>query len=107
MREAANCSQLRRNFKDSPLLKVPEVYWDYCERDVMVMERMDGIPISQIERLREAGVDIPQARRHRRRNLLHPGVPRRLFPRRHASRQHPGAPGSTSTSRSISASWAR
>jgi len=60
MREAANCSQLRRNFRDSPLLLVPEVYWDYCGRDVMVMDRMDGIPVSQIERLRESGVNIPR-----------------------------------------------
>lgn len=60
MREAANCSQLRRNFKDSPLLLVPGVYWDYCGHDVMVMDRMQGIPVSQIERLREAGVDIPK-----------------------------------------------
>ncbi|MBU1395671.1 MAG: ubiquinone biosynthesis regulatory protein kinase UbiB [Gammaproteobacteria bacterium] len=60
MREAANCSQLRRNFKDSPLLLVPGVYWDYCGHDVMVMDRMDGIPVSQIERLRESGVDIPK-----------------------------------------------
>ena len=60
MREAANCSQLRRNFKDSPLLLVPGVYWDYCGHDVMVMDRMEGIPVSQIERLRETGVDIPK-----------------------------------------------
>ncbi|MHB0917375.1 MAG: ubiquinone biosynthesis regulatory protein kinase UbiB [Thiobacillus sp.] len=60
MREAANCSQLRRNFKDSPLLLVPGVYWDYCGHDVMVMDRMEGIPVSQIERLRESGVDIPK-----------------------------------------------
>jgi ubiquinone biosynthesis protein len=60
MREAANCSQLRRNFKDSPLLLVPEVYWDYCSRDVMVMDRMDGIPVSQVERLRESGTNIPK-----------------------------------------------
>jgi len=60
MREAANCSQLRRNFKDSPLLLVPGVYWDYCDHDVMVMDRMDGIPVSQIERLRESGVNIPK-----------------------------------------------
>ena len=60
MREAANCSQLRRNFKDSALLKVPEVYWDYCGRDVMVMDRMDGIPVSQVDRLRESGVNIPR-----------------------------------------------
>jgi len=60
MREAANCSQLRRNFTDSPLLLVPGVYWDYCDHDVMVMDRMDGIPVSQIERLRESGVNIPR-----------------------------------------------
>lgn len=60
MREAANCSQLRRNFRDSPLLLVPGVYWDYCGHDVMVMDRMEGIPVSQIERLRESGVDIPK-----------------------------------------------
>ncbi|HMM47212.1 MAG TPA: ubiquinone biosynthesis regulatory protein kinase UbiB [Thiobacillaceae bacterium] len=60
MREAANCSQLRRNFRDSPLLLVPEVYWDYCDRNVMVMDRMDGIPVSQVDRLRESGVDVPR-----------------------------------------------
>ncbi|MEW6415407.1 MAG: ubiquinone biosynthesis regulatory protein kinase UbiB [Pseudomonadota bacterium] len=60
MREAANCSQLRRNFRDSPLLLVPEVYWDHCSREVMVMDRMDGIPVSQVDRLRESGVDIPK-----------------------------------------------
>ncbi|MHB1247696.1 MAG: ubiquinone biosynthesis regulatory protein kinase UbiB [Sulfuriferula sp.] len=58
MREASNCSQLRRNFEDSVLLIVPEVYWDYCESEVMVMERMKGIPISQIDTLRAMGVDI-------------------------------------------------
>lgn len=58
MREASNCSQLRRNFTDSNLLKVPEVYWDWCTHTVMVMERMKGIPISQVDALRDAGVDI-------------------------------------------------
>jgi len=58
MREAANCSQLRRNFKDSRLLLVPEVHWDWCTTSVMVMERMQGIPISQLDRLREAGIDL-------------------------------------------------
>jgi len=59
-REAASASQLRRNFADSRLLLVPEMYWDYCTADVMVMERMYGMPISQVEGLREAGVDIPK-----------------------------------------------
>jgi ubiquinone biosynthesis protein len=62
-REAANCSQLRRNFQNSPLLLVPEVYWDYCGSEVMVMERMTGIPIAQVDRLREAGIDIPRLAR--------------------------------------------
>ena len=62
-REAANCSQLRRNFQHSPLLLVPAVYWDYCGAEVMVMERMSGIPIGQVDRLREAGIDIPRLAR--------------------------------------------
>ena len=60
MREASNCSQLRRNFEGSKLLIVPEVYWDYCETEVMVMERMKGVPISQVDTLRNMGVDIPK-----------------------------------------------
>jgi len=62
-REAANCSQLRRNFEHSSLLLVPAVYWDYCGKDVMVMERMSGVPIGQVERLREADIDIPRLAR--------------------------------------------
>ncbi|MCX9157384.1 ubiquinone biosynthesis regulatory protein kinase UbiB [Niveibacterium sp. 24ML] len=58
MREASNCSQLRRNFKGSPLLQVPEVHWDYCSSRVMVMQRMVGTPISQLDRLREQRVDL-------------------------------------------------
>ena len=58
MREAANASQLRRNFTDSDLLIVPEVHWDFCTSTVMVMERMQGVPISQIERLRSEGIDL-------------------------------------------------
>ena len=58
MREAANASQLRRNFTDSKLLIVPEVHWDFCTSTVMVMERMKGVPISQIDRLRSEGIDL-------------------------------------------------
>ena len=58
MRESSNASQLRRNFSDARLLLVPEVYWDWCSEQVMVMERMHGIPISQIAALREAGIDL-------------------------------------------------
>ena len=59
MREAANASQLRRNFLLSGLLLVPEVYWDYCAPNVMTMQRMYGTPISQRERLAADGIDIP------------------------------------------------
>lgn len=62
-REAANCSQLRRNFLHSSLLLIPEVYWDWCNTEVMVMERMAGIPISQMERLKTEGIDIPRLAR--------------------------------------------
>jgi ubiquinone biosynthesis protein len=56
--EAANASQLRRNFADARLLVVPEVYWDFCNRDVMVMQRVDGIPVNDVAALRAAGIDI-------------------------------------------------
>jgi len=56
--EAANTSQLGRNFKDSPLLYIPKVYWDYCRSNVLVMERIHGIPVSQVEEIRAAGIDI-------------------------------------------------
>ncbi len=59
VREAANASLLRRNFADSPLLAVPAVHWDYCARRVMVMERMHGTPISQIDALKRKNIDIP------------------------------------------------
>jgi ubiquinone biosynthesis protein len=64
MREAANASQLRRNFLNSPLLVVPEVHWDWCATTVMTMERMHGIPISQVDALRAAGQDIPRLARY-------------------------------------------
>lgn len=57
-REAANATQLRRNFSQSHLLYVPEVYWDYSRPNVMVMERIHGIPISNTQRLQEHRVDI-------------------------------------------------
>ena len=62
-REAANCSQLRRNFRHSPLLLIPEVHWDYTEPEVLVMERMSGIPIGRIDELRRAGVDLKRLAR--------------------------------------------
>jgi ubiquinone biosynthesis protein len=64
MREAANATQLRRNFAGSPLLYVPEVHWDLCRIDVMVMERIHGVPISDMARLRAAGTDIAKLARN-------------------------------------------
>ncbi|GHT82494.1 putative protein kinase UbiB [Betaproteobacteria bacterium] len=58
MREAGSCAQLRRNFLNSPLLLVPEVYWDWCGTQVMVMERMHGVPISHISELVNQGNDL-------------------------------------------------
>jgi len=63
IREAANANQLRRNFVGSPLLLIPEMLWEYCSSSVIVMERMNGIPISQTAQLREAGVDLKKLAR--------------------------------------------
>ena len=66
MREAANASQLRRNFERSELLYVPEVHWDFCRRNVLTLERIGGIPISNKPALEAAGTNIER--------LAHNGV---------------------------------
>ena len=63
VREAANAAELRRNMQGLKLVLVPEMIWDYCTQDVIVMQRMHGVPISRIERLREAHVDIKKLAR--------------------------------------------
>ena len=63
VREAANGAQLRRNMQGLDLVLIPEMVWDYCHPEVIVMERMKGVPISQVDRLRSAGVDISKLAR--------------------------------------------
>ena len=63
VREAANASHLRRNMQGLNLILVPEMVWELCTHDVIVMQRMNGIPISQKQRLVEAGVDITKLAR--------------------------------------------
>ncbi|ORU90941.1 MAG: ubiquinone biosynthesis regulatory protein kinase UbiB [Cycloclasticus sp. symbiont of Poecilosclerida sp. M] len=58
VREAANASQLRRNFEGSDQLYVPDVYWDFTRKNVMVMERIYGTPIGRIDELKERGIDL-------------------------------------------------
>jgi len=62
-RESANASILRRNFKDSKDLYIPEVYWQWCKQRVMVMERVSGLPIGDIEGLRKHGVNLKKLAR--------------------------------------------
>lgn len=57
-REAANTSQLKRNFENSHLIYIPEVYWDYTSSNVLVMERIYGIPIAEIDQLRACDVNL-------------------------------------------------
>ncbi len=98
-REAASASQLRRNFEGSDLLYVPEVHWEHTRRRVMVMERVSGIPISDVDALRAAGVDLralaergveiffTQLMRH---NFFHADMhPGNIF----VDRAHPDRPG--------------
>ena len=63
LREAASGAQLRRNMAGLDLVMIPEMIWDYCMPGVMVMERMKGVPISQTQRLRDAGVDMKKLAR--------------------------------------------
>ena len=63
VREAANAAQLRRNMQGLNLVMVPEMHWALCTQTVLVMERMDGVPISQTQRLQDAGIDIPKLAR--------------------------------------------
>lgn len=63
MKEAANASQLGRQFENSDMLIVPDVYYDFCSREVMVMQWMDGTPISNIDALVAKGVDLKELAR--------------------------------------------
>ncbi len=63
VREASNAAQLRRNMQGLELVEIPEIFWDFCHSEVLVMQRMKGVPINQIERLRAAGVDISKLAR--------------------------------------------
>ena len=57
-REAANANQLRRNFKDSKLLYIPEIYWDYVRENILVSERIYGIPVADVETLNQHGINL-------------------------------------------------
>ena len=63
IREASSAGQLRRNMEGLNMVMIPEMLWDFCTTEVLVMERMIGVPISQTERLRAAGVDIKKLAR--------------------------------------------
>lgn len=63
VREASNAAQLRRNMQGLDLVLIPEMLWDYCHTEVMVMERMHGLPINRVDELRRLGVDIPKLAR--------------------------------------------
>lgn len=58
IREGANASQLRRNFEDSSQLYIPKVYWEYTRRNVLVMERIHGIPVNDLERIRGQNTNL-------------------------------------------------
>jgi ubiquinone biosynthesis protein len=63
VREAANATQLRRNMEGLDLVMIPEMIWDYCTSTVIVMQRMYGVPVSQIGRLNAAGIDMKKLAR--------------------------------------------
>jgi ubiquinone biosynthesis protein len=60
MREAANATQLKRNFADSDIMYVPQIYWDYTKHNVMTMERIYGIPIADVDTLKKSNTDMKE-----------------------------------------------
>jgi ubiquinone biosynthesis protein len=58
MREGANAAKLRRNFENSDILYVPQIYWDFTRKNVLVMERVHGIPVGEIGQLKAAGANF-------------------------------------------------
>lgn len=58
LREAANATQLKRNFDHSNLLYIPTVYWEYCKRSILTIEKIHGIPVDNLEKLREQNIDL-------------------------------------------------
>ena len=110
LREAANASQLGRNFLNSTLLVVPRVHWDYCSQRVMVMERMHGTPISQVGELVARGIDIPALARAGVEIFFTQVFRDGFFHAtciRETSLCRPRVRRAAATSRSTSASWAR
>jgi ubiquinone biosynthesis protein len=57
-REASNTSQLRRNFENSNKLYIPLIFWDYTRNNVLVMERIHGIPVTDIDQLHAQGTNM-------------------------------------------------
>ena len=64
LREAANASQIGRNFSGSTMLRMPKVYYDYCSESVMTMQWMDGMPIAEVAELQRRGVDLKRLARY-------------------------------------------
>ena len=58
LKEAANASQLGRNFPNSQILDIPEVYWDFCTPEIMVMQRMHGTPVNKVAELKEKNINL-------------------------------------------------
>ncbi len=72
--EGANASLMRHNFDGSPLVYVPEIYWPYSNENLLVMERIYGIPVTNMGDLEAAGVDLKILARAGRGNIFHTGV---------------------------------
>ena len=75
VREAANASAIRSNFKNSKLLYIPEIHWPLTRRKVLVMERIFGIPVGDIQALRDGNADLNTLRKEALKSF-HPGVSR-------------------------------
>ena len=88
MREAASASQLKVNFENSDLIYIPQVYWEHTNRSVLVMERIHGIPIRDVQRLKGAGIDMKKLAHAGVEIFFHPSLSRRFLSCGYASGQY-------------------
>ncbi len=87
LRESANAIQLRRNFENSPMLYIPEVYSDYCSQNMMVMERIYGIPVSDVAALEKNGTNMKLLAERGVKVFFTQVFPRQLFSMRTCIRE--------------------
>ncbi|MBT6755187.1 MAG: 2-polyprenylphenol 6-hydroxylase [Gammaproteobacteria bacterium] len=60
IKESSNAKKIKKNFKDSKLIYIPEIYWDYVTKSILVMERTYATPVNDKKELKRQGINFEQ-----------------------------------------------